>query len=221
MKKRCLKLFKNGKAVLVCPEQLGGLTTPRKPAEIVSSLEEKKVVNNEGIDVTQQFVKGAEETLKIAKALGVKKAILKEGSPSCGCNYIYDGTFSGVKIPGKGVTAELLEREGIAVFSEEDIEVNTDKLVYLNEFNRERAKKRKLFEADEEDEYYEEEYYDLTDSLQDSEDLPESVEKNVKRLMVSLAKDLMGFEEDDEIAEATGLQLEEVQKILEENQDQN
>lgn len=220
LNERCLKLFKKGKAVLVCPEQLGGLTTPRKPAEIVLSeskdSNDKKILNNNGEDVTEQFLRGAEETLKIAKELGVKKAILKEGSPSCGANYIYDGTFTGNKIKGKGVTAELLEKEGIAVFSDEDLEINNDKLVYLDQFNREKAKKRKAFEADEDDEYYEEEYFDLTDSLSDDSDLPETVEKNVRRLMVSLAKDLMGFEEDDEIAEATGLTIEQVREIIKE-----
>ena len=81
LNERCLKLFKKGKAVLVCPEQLGGLTTPRKPAEIVLSeskdSNDKKILNNNGEDVTEQFLRGAEETLKIAKELGVKKAILK------------------------------------------------------------------------------------------------------------------------------------------------
>lgn len=217
LNERCLKLFRKGKAVLVCPEQLGGLTTPRKPAEIVldKSCNDKKVFNNNGEDVTNQFIRGAEETLKIAKELGVKKAILKEGSPSCGANYIYDGTFSGNKIRGKGITAELLESEGISVFSDEDLQVNNDKLVYLDQFNREKAKKRREFEADEEDEY-EEEYFDLTESLEDDSELPETVEKNVRRLMVSLAKDLMGFEEEDEISEATGLTIEQVREILKE-----
>lgn len=223
LNERCLKLFRDGKAVLVCPEQLGGLTTPRKPAEIVSSSEDKtvsdkKVINNNNEDVTKEFFKGAEETLNIARQLGVKKAILKEGSPSCGVNYIYDGTFTGNKIEGKGVTAQLLENEGIAVFSDEDLEVNNDKLIYLNQFNREKAKKRKLFEADEEDDEYEEEYFDLTESLTDDSELPESVEKNVRRLMVSLAKDLMGFEDEDEISEATGLSLEQVRDILKEEE---
>ena len=67
-----------------------------------------------------EFLKGAKETLKIAKAIGAKKAILKEGSPSCGCNFIYDGSFSGNKIRGKGLTAYMLEREGIKVISEKE-----------------------------------------------------------------------------------------------------
>jgi len=101
------------------------------------------------------------------------------------------------------------------VFSDEDLEVNNSKLVYLSDFDREKAKKRKLFELGEEDEYGEE-YFDLTENLADMSELPPSVEENVKKLMISLAKDLMGFEETDEIAEATGLTVEEVEEILDE-----
>lgn len=217
---RCLKLFREGKAVLVCPEQLGGLTTPRNPVELNNTASQVlegdgKALNNQGEDVTKQFLNGAYETLKIAKELGVSRAILKEGSPSCGCNFIYDGTFTGNKIKGKGITAQLLENEGIIVFSEEDLKVNNSKLVYLNEFDREKAKKRKLFELGE-DENYEEEYFDLTGNLSDMPDLPPRVEENVKKLMISLAHDLMGFDEADEIAEATGLSIEEVEEILDE-----
>lgn len=217
---RCLKLFREGKAVLVCPEQLGGLQTPRNPVELnnISSevLEENgKALSNKGEDVTKQFLNGAYETLKIAKELGATKAILKEGSPSCGSNFVYDGTFTDNKIKGKGITAYLLEKEGITVFSDEDLEVDNSKLVYLNEFDREKAKKRKLFELEEESED-EEEYFDLTENLTDMSDLPPKVEENVKKLMISLARDLMGFEELDEIAEATGLSIEEVKEILDE-----
>ena len=213
-----MKLFKEGKAILVCPEQLGGLSTPRNPAELDSSAKEVveydgKVVDNTGKDVTKQFLDGAYETLRIAKEAGINKAILKEGSPSCGCNFVYDGTFSGNKIEGKGVTAYILEQEGINVVSDEVLEESDKKLVYLNGYNREKAKKIKLFKEDNEDE--DSEYFDLTENLADMSDLPESVEINVKRLMISLAKDLMGFEENDEIAEATGLTIEEVEKILE------
>lgn len=220
---RCLKLFKEGKAVLVCPEQLGGLQTPRAPVELNSPVIEVidgggKAVNNKGEDVTRQFLDGAYETLKIARTLGSTKAILKEGSPSCGSNFIYDGTFSGNKIKGKGITAYLLEKEGITVFSNEDLEVNNNKLVYLNEFDREKAKKRRLFELEEEMEE-EEEYFDLTENLSEMSDLPPKVEENVKKLMISLAHDLMGFEELDEIAEATGLSIEEVEEILKDGED--
>ena len=114
LNEKCLELFKKGEAILVCPEQLGGLMTPRIPAEI----REDKVITKEGEDVTAQFLKGAEETLRIAKMVNAKKAILKEGSPSCGCNYIYDGNFNRTKIKGKGITASLLEKNGIKVISD-------------------------------------------------------------------------------------------------------
>ena len=218
LNEKCMKLFREGKAILVCPEQLGGLQTPRNPVELDSCAKEVvegdgKAVDNSGNDVTKQFLDGAYETLRIAKEAGINKAILKEGSPSCGCNLVYDGTFCGNKIEGKGVTAYILEQEGINVISDEDLEESDKKLVYLKGYNREKAKKIKLFKEDNEDEDVE--YFDLTENLADMSDLPESVETNVKRLMISLAKDLMGFEENDEIAEATGLTIEEVEEILE------
>ena len=126
LKEEFLNLLKTGEAILVCPEQLGGLTTPRCPAEIVGSteeiinLEKGKVLTKEGKDITQEFLRGAKETLKIAKKAGIKKSILKEGSPSCGCNFIYDGSFSGNKIRGEGITAKMLKDAGIDVISDED-----------------------------------------------------------------------------------------------------
>ncbi|MDU5105621.1 MULTISPECIES: DUF523 domain-containing protein [unclassified Clostridium] len=121
----CLKLLEEGKAILVCPEQLGGLSTPRTPAEINGTAkgviyENDKVITKDDIDVTKAFIKGAMETLHIAKLSKVKTAILKEGSPSCGVNYIYDGSFTGKKVYGKGVTATVLEENGINVISELD-----------------------------------------------------------------------------------------------------
>ena len=95
----------------VCPEQLGGLPTPRVPSERLGG----KVLNREGADVTDAFLLGAEKTLEIAQAQGIKRAVLQERSPSCGCGTIYDGTFSGALIPGDGVTAELLQKHGIEV----------------------------------------------------------------------------------------------------------
>ena len=120
------KLLASGKAILVCPEQLGGLPTPRIPSEIIGNsldiLDGKgEVVNKEGSDVTAQFIKGAKETLNIAKKLNIKTAILKDGSPSCGVNYIYDGNFSGTKIKGMGVTAQLLKESLIDVISEDEL----------------------------------------------------------------------------------------------------
>lgn len=118
------ELLKEEKVQLVCPEQLGGLTTPRSPAEIVGGSGEDvltgraKVLTCEGSDVTGCFIRGAEETLRIARLLEAEGAILKEGSPSCGSSLIYDGTFQGVKKAGQGVTAALLRKEGITVYSE-------------------------------------------------------------------------------------------------------
>lgn len=123
---KCLELLKMGQAILVCPEQLGGLSTPRVPAEISSinkddiKSEEFCITTKDNRDVTKEFMKGAYETLKIAKEVGATKAILKEGSPSCGTNFIYDGTFSGKKIKGMGLTARLLKENGIDVISDED-----------------------------------------------------------------------------------------------------
>lgn len=102
----------------VCPEQLGGLPTPRIPAERVKD----RVITQVGVDVTKEYQIGAEEALKIAKLYNCKKAILKEKSPSCGCGKIYDGTFSRNLIVGNGVTAELLLKNGIEVFGESEID---------------------------------------------------------------------------------------------------
>ncbi len=110
--------LKDKQFVVICPEQLGGLPTPRIPSEITKD----KVMNKEGIDVTNNFIKGANESLKIAKLYGCKEAILKEGSPSCGSNKIYDGTFTGIKIDGMGITASLLKKEGIRIMSEKELE---------------------------------------------------------------------------------------------------
>lgn len=101
----------------LCPEILGGLSAPRSPAERTQD----KVINKEGQDVTDYFQRGANETLKIAKKYNCKYAILKEKSPSCGFGKIYDGTFSGKLVDGYGVTAELLEKNGITVIGESDI----------------------------------------------------------------------------------------------------
>ena len=101
--------------VPVCPEQLGGLTTPRLPAELGNQL----VVTNDGSDVTNAFAKGALETLKLAQLYGCQYAILKANSPSCGCGRIYDGSFTGTLIDGDGITAKRLTENGIKVFTED------------------------------------------------------------------------------------------------------
>ena len=103
--------------VPVCPEQLGGLPTPRPPAERRGG----RVVTRSG-DVTEQYRRGAEETLKLCKLLGCEAAVLKERSPSCGRGQVYDGTFSGTLTAGDGVTAELLAAHGILVYGESQIE---------------------------------------------------------------------------------------------------
>ena len=120
------KWFDEKKAIPICPEVLGGLSIPREPAEIVGGEGEDvldghaKVITNNGIDVTEQFIKGANETLKIALDLNATMVILKERSPSCGSSMIYSGEFNGNKKRGTGVTAALLKRNGIQVLSEEN-----------------------------------------------------------------------------------------------------
>ncbi len=123
---RLFKLVKEGKAVFACPEQLGGLPTPRAAAEIEYGKTAKdvlagngRVLTKLGDDVTKQFVSGAEKVLALCKELGIKKVILKEKSPSCGGKFNYDGTFSKTLIEGRGITAELLIQNGIEVFSED------------------------------------------------------------------------------------------------------
>ena len=104
--------------VPVCPEQLGGLPTPREPSERQGDL----VVMKSGADVTEQYQRGAQQALHLARVFGCKKAVLKERSPSCGAGEIYDGTFSGKLTPGDGVTAALLKANGIEVYGESEIE---------------------------------------------------------------------------------------------------
>ncbi len=118
------RLVQTGQAVTVCPELLGGFTTPRPPAEIVggSGLDvlngTAKVMDKTGADVSEMYIQGAMRTLEIARELGVKLVVLKEYSPSCGTKQIYNGQFSNERIAGSGVTAALLIKEGIEVMSE-------------------------------------------------------------------------------------------------------
>lgn len=118
-----------GRVIAVCPELAGGLPTPRPAAEISLAaggkavwLNTARVVDNQGADVTAAFITGAEEALRLAQQFHIRVAILKEGSPSCGSSQIYDGSFSGKKIAGQGVTATLLREAGVHVFSEDQIE---------------------------------------------------------------------------------------------------
>jgi len=117
LNKKVIELSKKKILIPVCPEQLGGLSTPREPAEQKG----KRVITKSGKDVTQNFKKGAKEVLKLAKLFGIKEAILKQKSPSCGFGKIYDGSFSGKLIKGNGVTAALLKRKGIKIITEEDL----------------------------------------------------------------------------------------------------
>ena len=103
--------------VPVCPEQMGGLPTPRPPSERLGD----RVVSKLGADVTAQYRRGAEEALKLFRMLHCDAAVLKERSPSCGSSGIYDGTFSKTLIPGDGVTAELFRAHGITVYGESQI----------------------------------------------------------------------------------------------------
>ena len=114
---RIVQLVKEGRALPVCPEQLGGLTTPRSPAEIT---EDGRVLTEKGEDVTQQFVLGAKETLRLCLLYDCKVAILKSLSPTCGSGQIYDGTFKKVMVEGDGLTVKLLKENGVVVLTEND-----------------------------------------------------------------------------------------------------
>lgn len=111
-----IKFLKDKEIIKICPECLGGLTVPRSPSEIRGNL----VINKEGNDVTNSFLKGAQKTLEIAENENIKVAILKKNSPSCGSRKIYDGTFSNNLIDGEGITAKQLKKHGIVVLDEDN-----------------------------------------------------------------------------------------------------
>jgi len=110
---KVIELVREGKAIPLCPEQLGGLPTPRPAAEKRG----ERVYRKDGSDVTEEFRRGAEEVLRIAKLVNAEEAIMKARSPSCGSGKIYDGTFQGILIDGDGVCAKLLKENGIIVYS--------------------------------------------------------------------------------------------------------
>ena len=114
---KIIELVKAGKAILVCPEQLGGLTTPRIAAEIKNN----QVITKAGKDVTAEFEKGAQEAFKIAQLANCQKAILKSNSPSCGVGQTYDGSFTGKLIQRDGIFTKLLKQNNIKVLTEEEI----------------------------------------------------------------------------------------------------
>lgn len=125
-KDRLLEYWQQEDRVLAfCPEVAAGLTVPRSPAEIIGEGDGTavlqgfaKVINRDGKEMTERFVIGAKKALEQVKSQSIAFAVLKDGSPSCGSSYIYDGSFTGVSEAGKGVTAAFLEANGIRVFSE-------------------------------------------------------------------------------------------------------
>ncbi|WP_263261406.1 DUF523 domain-containing protein [Pseudomonas sp. RIT-PI-S] len=113
-----------GRVVALCPEVTGGLPTPRPPAEIVGGqgrrvlTGEARIIASTGSDVTDPFLAGARAALALVQAEGIGVAVLKANSPSCGNEQAYDGTFTGTRIAGEGVTAALLKQAGVRVFNE-------------------------------------------------------------------------------------------------------
>jgi len=114
---KVLALAKDNELIGVCPEEEGGLPTPRDPSEIVNG----RVFSRLGKDVTAEYVKGAKIALKMAQANKVNLVIFKAKSPSCGCGTIYDGTFTGNKIQGNGIATDLLLKNGFKVITEDDL----------------------------------------------------------------------------------------------------
>ena len=114
---KVIKYLEDKEVIPICPEIYGGLPTPRNPAEQVGD----KVITNKGIDVTDNYLKGAEETLKLAKHFNIKKAILKAKSPSCGVQNIYDGSFTKTLIKKDGIKTKLLKKKVKEIIKKMDI----------------------------------------------------------------------------------------------------
>jgi uncharacterized protein YbbK (DUF523 family) len=112
-----LRLAKDEVLIPVCPEQMGGLSTPRPAVELKNG----RAITIDGKDVTANFEAGASQVLEIARLYGIDTVLLKQRSPSCGCGQVYDGNFSGSVIPGNGITAQLLLDNGIKALTEEDL----------------------------------------------------------------------------------------------------
>lgn len=125
--KDVIEFLKDKSFVPVCPEQQGGLATPRQPSEIqggtgIDVIEEKaSIINKAGDDVTEEFVRGAYEILKLTEMYDVEYALLKAKSPSCGSGKIYDGTFNGKLIDGDGICTALLKKHNIKVINEDEL----------------------------------------------------------------------------------------------------
>ena len=113
-----VKWKEEGRLVPICPEVFGGLETPRPDAQRSAD----RIVNKAGQDVTDEFTRGAEEALRLAKEEDVLFCIMKQHSPSCGSKEIYDGTFTDTIVPGQGLAVEMLRDAGFRVFGEEDME---------------------------------------------------------------------------------------------------
>jgi uncharacterized protein YbbK (DUF523 family) len=126
-----LVLAARGRVVPICPEVAGSLNTPRLPAEIEGAFAgldgnavlrgQTRVLHGDGTDVTAQFLRGARIALRLAQRLGISRAVLKAGSPSCGVGGIHEGRFAGTLVPGDGVTAALLKGAGFQVITEQDL----------------------------------------------------------------------------------------------------
>ncbi len=115
---RLRELLERYQLIPICPEQLGGLPTPRTPCE----RRDGRVYTRDGADVTDAFVKGATQACRIAVLYGARLALLKARSPSCGHGEIYDGSFTGRRVPGSGLAAHGLEALGVTIYNEDDIE---------------------------------------------------------------------------------------------------
>lgn len=126
---RLSRWIEEGRVVAICPEMAGGLPTPRPAAEIVGGSGGEvlqgiaRVRTSAGVDVSDAFVAGAEKALLLVRQHGIRLAILKERSPSCGSRQTYDGTFTGSRRGGEGVTAALLRAYGVEVFSEAELDL--------------------------------------------------------------------------------------------------
>ena len=114
------RLVKDGKAIPLCAEQLGGLTTPRIPSEIKYINNKRYVINANGDDVTENFEKGAKEILEFVKKMNIDKAILKSKSPSCGKGKVYNGNFENVLVDGNGILARMLIENGVEVINSDE-----------------------------------------------------------------------------------------------------
>ncbi|HEV2613838.1 MAG TPA: DUF523 domain-containing protein [Gammaproteobacteria bacterium] len=131
--------IKAGNVISICPEMAGGLPTPRPPAEIEPGKNVGdifsgigRILTNLGDDVTAEYLLGAQKTLELAQKHDIRVAVLKARSPSCGSKQVYDGTHSGIKIDGMGVTAALLTLHGIHVFDETEIDAAIDFLTSVS-----------------------------------------------------------------------------------------